>query len=104
MYEVKTVDAFEDFINAKERSDFSDYSTKSKYWDNLNKLVVGIMKDERAGTAIEELFGLKSKLYSYLGNDNNEYEKAKDVNRNAVATISNNEYKKVLLKKKCLRD
>ena len=43
MYEVKTVDAFEDFINAKERSDFSDYSTKSKYWDNLNKLVVGIM-------------------------------------------------------------
>ena len=104
MYEVKTVDAFKDFINAKETFDFSDYSTKSKYCDNLNKLVVGTMKDERAGIAIEEFFGLKAKLYSYLGNDNNEYEKAKDVNRNAVATISNNEYKKVLLKKKCLRD
>ena len=76
MYEVKTVDAFKDFINAKETFDFSDYSTKSKYCDNSNKLVVGIMKDESAGGAIEEFLGLKRKIYSYLGNDNNE--KAKE--------------------------
>ena len=33
--------------------DFSNYSTKSKYYDNSNKLVVGKMKDETAGVAIE---------------------------------------------------
>ena len=35
--------------------------------------------------------------------DNSEHEKAKVVNRNAVATIRHNEYKDVLLNKKCLR-
>ena len=35
--------------------------------------------------------------------DNSEHKKAKDVNKNVVATISHNEYKDVLLNKKCLR-
>ena len=34
---------------------------------------------------------------------NSEHKKAKGVNRNVVATISHNEYKYVLLNKKCLR-
>ena len=34
--------------------DFSNYSTKLKYYDSLNKLVVGKIKDETAGVAIEE--------------------------------------------------
>ena len=54
MYEIKFEDVQEDFINAKETFDFSHYSTKSKYCDNSNKLVLGIMKDETAGDAIEE--------------------------------------------------
>ena len=29
--------------------DFSNYSTKSKYYDNSNKLVIGKMEDEIAG-------------------------------------------------------
>ena len=61
------------------------------------------MKDETAGVAIEEFFGLKSKIYSYLVNDNGEHKKAKDVNRNVVATISHNKYEDVFLNKKCLR-
>ena len=43
MYEIKTEDVYEDFSNDIEMSDFSNYSTKSKYFDNSNKLVVGIM-------------------------------------------------------------
>ena len=39
----------------------------------------------------------------YLVNDNSEHEKEKGLNRNVVATISHNEYKDVLLNKKCLR-
>ena len=53
MYPIKTEDVFEDFSNDKEMFDFSNYSTRSKYYDNSNKLVVGIMKDETAGVAIE---------------------------------------------------
>ena len=34
--------------------DFINYSTKSKYYDNSNKLVVGKMKDETAGGMIKK--------------------------------------------------
>ena len=72
MYEIKTEDVYEDFSN-KEMFDFSNYSSKSKYYDNLNKVVVGKMKDKTAGVAIEELVGLKPKIYSYLVDDNSEH-------------------------------
>ena len=40
---IKTEDVYEDFSNDKEKFDFSNYSTESKYYDNSNKLVVGKM-------------------------------------------------------------
>ena len=103
MYEIKIEDVYEDFSNNKEIIDFSNYSTKSKYCDNSNKLVIGKMKDETAGAAIEEFVGLKPKMYLYLVDDNREHKKGKGVNRNVVARISHNEYKDVLLNKKCWR-
>ena len=42
-------------------------------------------------------------MYSYFVDDNSEHKKSKGLNRNVVATISHNEYKNVLLNKKCLR-
>ena len=61
------------------------------------------MKDETDGLANEEFVGLKPKMYSYLVDDNSDHKKAKSVNKNVVATISHNEYKDVLLNKKCFR-
>ena len=52
--------------------DFSNYLSKSKYYDSSNKLVVGKMKDETAGIVIEEFVGLKPNMYSYLVDDNSE--------------------------------
>ena len=122
MYEVKTEDVNEDFSIDKEIFDFSNYSTKSKYYDNSNKLVIGKMKDETRGTAIEEFVRLKTKMYSFLvdnaieefvglkrkmysfSGDNIEHKKAKGMNKNVVATVSHNEYKYVLLKKYILFD
>ena len=52
--------------------------------------------------AIEEFVRLKPKMYSLLI-DNSEHKKAKGEYRNIVAIISRNEYKDVLLNKKCLR-
>ena len=103
MYEIKTEDVYEDFSNDKEMFDFSNYSTKSKYYDYSKNLVFGKMKDETAGVAIEDFVGLNPKMYSYLVDDNNEHKKAKGINKNVVATISHNEYKNVLLNKKFLR-
>ena len=34
VYEIKTEDAYEDFNNDKKIFDFSNYSSKSKYYDN----------------------------------------------------------------------
>ena len=73
MYEIKTEDVFEGFSNDKEMFDFSNYSAKSKYYDNSNKLLVGKMKDETAGVVIEKFVRLKPKMYSYLVDDNSEY-------------------------------
>ena len=61
------------------------------------------MKDETAGVAIKEFVGLKPKMYSYLVDGNSENKKVKGVNKNVFATIRHNEYKDVLLNKKCLR-
>ena len=43
-------------------------------------------------------------MYSYLVDDNTEQEKAKDLNKIVIATISDNEYKDDLLKKNFLID
>ena len=76
MYEIKTEDVYEDFSNDREMFDFSSYSTKSKYYDNSNKLVVGKIKDETVRAAIEEFVRLKPKMYLYLVDDNRKHKKA----------------------------
>ena len=79
MYQIKMEDVYEDFSNNREMLSFSNYSTKSKYYDNSNKLLAGKMKNETVGVAIEEFVELKPKMYSYFVNDNSEHKKAKDV-------------------------
>ena len=81
---------------------FSNYLTKLKYFDSSNKLVIGKINVETEDVAIEEFVGLNPKMYSFLV-ENNEHESAKGVDKNAVATIGQNEYKDVLLNNKCIR-
>ena len=57
MYRIKTKDVYEDFRSNKEKFDRSNYLTKSKYtkskyFDNLNKLVIGKIKAEIIGVEI----------------------------------------------------
>ena len=65
---IKTEAVHENVIKDKEMFDFSNYSAKSQYYDNLNALVVRKMKDETGGLTIIE-FVLKSKMYSFLVDD-----------------------------------
>ena len=82
---------------------FSNYSTKSKYCDDSNKLVIGKKEDKTGRDVIEEFDLLKPKMYSFLVDDNREHKKRKGLNKNVVATTSHNEYKDVLVNNKYLR-
>ena len=62
MYKFKTEIFYEDFSKDKEMLDFSNYSDKSKYYDDSSKLVAGKMKDE----TIKEIVELKPKTYFFL--------------------------------------
>ena len=55
---------------------FSNYSIKSKYYDNSKKLVIVQMKDETAGVTIKDFVGLKPKMYAFFV-DNSKHKKAK---------------------------
>ena len=85
VHEIKTEDIYEDLSKDEEMFDFSNYSAKSKYYDDSNKVVVGKMKDETTGVAIKEFIRLKPKMNSFLVDDSSENKKAKEVNKKFVA-------------------
>ena len=57
--------------------DFNNYSAKSKYYDDWNRLAVGKINDETAGDAIKEFVGFKPKLYFLSVDDSSKHKKAK---------------------------
>ena len=57
--EVKTEDVYEDFYQDKKFFDFSDYPLDSKFFDPVNKKVIGKMKGEFKEKISSEFFGLK---------------------------------------------
>ena len=79
--------------------EFSHYSLNSKFFDPVNKKVIGKMKDEFKGKIISEFIGLRSKMYSLIDVDNEEVKKAKGVNKNVIKKIRHKEYIGVLLNK-----
>ena len=85
---------YEDFNEDKKMLHFSNYSAKSKYYDDSNKLGVGKMKNEKTDVAFKKFVGLKPKMYSFLVDNSCDYKKAKSLNKNRV---SHNECKDVLL-------
>ena len=79
-------DVYKDFSSNKEMFYFSNYSTESKYNNDSNKLVIGKVKDETSGVAIEEFVGMKAKVYLFLIEDNSEHKIANSGNRNVNTT------------------
>ena len=90
MYEIETENVYDIFSKNKEMVGFSNYSAKSKYYDDLNALVVGKMKDEMDSVAIEEFVELKPNMYLILVGDSSEHKKAEGVSKNIAAKISHN--------------
>ena len=78
IYEIKTVDLYEDFYEDKNLFDFSDHPRDSKFFDLVNENVIGKMKDEFKWNIISEFVGLKSKLNSLVATDGEKLKRQKE--------------------------
>ena len=104
-YEIETSDVYQDFWNDKDKFDNSDYPQDSQYFNTTNKKVIGKFKDEVAGIPITEFVGLRSKMYSYMKENDDEPKKdnekisrtAKGIKKNIIKkNITHENYKNVL--------
>ena len=97
-YEIEAEDVYKDFWNDKDTFDNSDYPENSPYYCNANKKVIGKFKDEACGVPIVEFTGLKSKMYSYVKDNEKGGKTAKGIKKNAIKnSIKHEDYKNVLL-------
>ena len=96
--EIKAKNVYKDFWNDKEMFDNSDYPESSPYYCNADKKVIGKFKDEACGVPITEFVGLKSKMYSYIKNDEKSGKTAKGIKNNVIKNnIKHEDYRNVLL-------
>ena len=95
-YEIKSEDVYEEFFKHKHLFDLSNYPKDSKFFDTVNKKVIGKMKDVSKGKINDEFVGLKLKMYSMKNIDGKEFNTGKGVN---IATELN-EFKGTLFNKK----
>ena len=100
-YEIETKDVYQDFWNDKDRFDNSEYPENSPYFDKTNKKVIGKFKDEAAGIPITEFVGLRSKMYSYIKDNQKVGKTAKGIKKNIIKNnIKHEDYKNVLINNK----
>ena len=83
--------------------DFSDYPRDTKFFDFVNKKVIGKMKDEIKREIISVFVGFKSKTYSIVSIDAKNNKKAKGVNKNVVEITRHKEFVDVLFNKKLIK-
>ena len=103
-YEIEAEDVYQDFWKDKDLFDNSDYPENSPYFYKKNKKVIGKFKDEAAGVPIIEFVGLRSKMYSYIKEEDGkikEQKTAKGIKKNIIKNnIKHNNYKETLFNNK----
>ena len=103
-YEIETNDAYNDFFKDEKKFDNSDYPENSPYYNKINKKVIGKFKDEAAGIPIVEFIGLRSKMYSYVKDNEETARTAKGVKKQVIKKIiTHDNYKEVLFNNKQMR-
>ena len=100
-YEIEAKDVYKDFFKDKDKFDNSDYPEYSPFLDKINKKVIGKFKDEAAGIPITEFVGLRSKMYSYIKDNNKGGKTAKGIKKNVIKNnIIHDDYKETLFNDK----
>ena len=96
-YEIEAKDVYKDFWNDKDKFDNSDYPENSPYFDKTNKKVIGKFKDEASSFPILEFIGLRSKMYSYIKDNQTGGKTAKGIKKNVIKNnIKHEDYKQTL--------
>ena len=97
-YEIETQDVYKDFWKDKHLFDNSDYPEDSKFHDKTNKKIIGKFKDEAASIPITEFVGLRSKMYSYIKDNDKGGKTAKGIKKNIIKNeIEHENHKETLL-------
>ena len=100
-YEIEANDVYKDFFKDKYKFDNSDYPEYSPFFDKTNKKVIGKFKDEAAGVPIIEFVGLRSKMYSYMKDNQKGGKTAKGIKKNVIKNnIMHDDYKETLFNNK----
>ena len=100
-YEIEANDVYQDFWKDKDLFDNSDYPKNSPFHNNANKKVIGKFKDEAAGMPIVEFVGLRSKMYSYIKDNEQSSRTAKGIKKNVIKKqLGHDKYKDILFNKK----
>ena len=95
-YHIKKQDIFEIIKQNKDVFDLSNYPKEHELFDKKNSKVIGKMKNE-SPQQITEFIGLRSKLYSYkVDKDDDKHHRCKGVKRNVVNTLDIKDYKNTL--------
>ena len=96
-YEIEAKDVYKDFSKNRDMFDNSDYDKNFKYCFDNNKKVIGKMKDEAAGVPITEFVGLRSKMYSYMKDNDKGGKTAKGIKKNIITkNITHSNYRDTL--------
>ena len=97
-YEIEAEDVYKDFWNDKDILDNRDYLESSPYYCNVNKKIIGKFKDEAFGIPITEFIGLKSKMYSYIKDNEKGGKTAKGIKKNVIKNnIKHEDYRNTLI-------
>ena len=80
MYKIETENVYE----VLQLLNFSNYPKDSKQYMATNYLVLAKMKDETSGLLVKGFVGLKSKMYTFKIEDNDEFNKPKEIRKNVV--------------------
>ena len=99
VYEIKGGNVYDQCFKDKHLFVFSGYPKDSIYYCDINKKVLGKMKDESNGDKVDGFVGLKSKMYSLISFDGKKVNKATGVN----LKLRHKEYVDILFNKKVVR-
>ena len=101
-YQIETQDIYLDMQNYIHLFDTSNYPQDHFLFSNINKKVLGNLKDELTGTPARESIGLKPKMYS-LDLGTSQKKVAKGVNKAVIKKVLNHShYKRVLFEQKAM--
>ena len=100
-YEIEGNDVYQDFWNDKNKFDNGDYPENSPDFNKANKKVIGKFKDEASGITITEFIGLRSKMYSYIKDNDQNNNTAEGIKKNIIKkNVKHEDYKPTLFNDK----